>query len=118
MIEIAEAFLWLGGIVTLIGTLGLLRFPDFYTRTHAATLVAVGGFTLALTGLALYNPLGANFFKIILILAINFITNPTATHALADSAYRLGIRPVKLVKNDMSSGRPKGISERRGGGSK
>ena len=33
MIELAsEALLWLGGVATLVGTLGLLRFPDFYTR--------------------------------------------------------------------------------------
>jgi multicomponent Na+:H+ antiporter subunit G len=111
MIEIAaEGLLWVGGVVTLIGSLGLLRFPDFYTRAHAATLVAVGGFTLALIGLALFNPFNANFFKILLILAINFITNPTATHALADSAYRLGIRPSGLVRSD--------ISDRKGGGRK
>lgn len=119
MIEIAaEGLLWLGGIVTLIGTLGLLRFPDFYTRAHAATVVAVGGFSLALIGLALFNPLNANFFKILLIMAINFIANPTATHALADSAYRLGIRPTKLVRNEMSTASPKDVSDRRGGGTK
>ena len=102
MIEIAsEILLWFAGAVILVGTLGILRFPDFYTRCHAATMVSVGGFTLALAGIALYNP-GIYLFKVIMILAVNLVTNPTATHALADSAYGLGIRPARLVRNDLA----------------
>ena len=69
MIElVSEGLLWLGGIVTLIGALGMLRFPDFYTRAHAATMITVGGFTLALMALALQNLFGVYFFKIIMSL--------------------------------------------------
>ena len=105
MIElISEGLLWLAGIITLIGALGMLRFPDFYTRCHAATMVSIGGFSLALAGIALYAPLSTGFFKLLLILAVNLVTNPTATHALADSAYRLRIGHAKLVRDDLKGG--------------
>jgi multicomponent Na+:H+ antiporter subunit G len=101
MIGIAsEALLWLAGAVTLVGALGILRFPDFYTRCHAATMVSVGGFTLALAGIALHSPLGVYLVKVVLILAVNLVTNPTAAHALADSAYSLKIKPAGLVRNE------------------
>ena len=102
MIELlSQAFIWLGGILVLLGSIGLLRFPDFYTRTHASTLVSVGGFTLSLIGIALQTPAGVYTVKILMILSVNLITNPTATHALADSAYKLGIMPKSLVRNDL-----------------
>lgn len=109
MIElISEALLWFGGILILIGTLGLLRFPDFYTRTHAATVVSAGGFTISLFGIAIINPFGIYSIKILMVLIVNLITNPTATHALADSAYKLGLKPAKLARNDlMASGEGK-----------
>ena len=45
-----------------------------------------------------------------MVLFINLLTNPTATHALADAAYRLGIKPHGLVRNDLDE---KGHSGRR-----
>ena len=111
MIElVSEGLLWLAGFVTLIGALGMLRFPDFYTRTHPATMVSIGGFTLALMALALQNLFDVYFFKILVVLFANFLTNPTATHALADSAYNLGIRPAGLVRDDLARPKPSGRS--------
>jgi multicomponent Na+:H+ antiporter subunit G len=103
---ISEAMLWVAGIVVLIGSAGLLRFPDFYTRAHSATVVSVGGFTLALLGIALQNPFGIYSIKIAIVLIVNLLTNPTSTHALADSAYKLGIRPLSLVRDDLAKASP------------
>ncbi len=122
MIElISQALLWFGGALVLIGAAGMLRFPDFYTRSHAATVISVGGFSFALIGIAIQNPLGVYSIKILMVLAVNFITSPTATHALADSTYKLGNMPVKLVRNDLSVRRPEDVkhpvpgSRRKGG---
>lgn len=104
---IGQLILWLGGIVVLIGSIGLLRFPDFYTRSHAATVATVGGFSLSLIGIALLSPIGSTFFKVLLILIVNLFTNPTITHALADSAHRVGIYPLKAARDDLNSGRKK-----------
>lgn len=106
MIELlSEALLWFGGMLVLIGTLGILRFPDFYTRTHAATVVSVGGFTISLLGIAVLNLFDIFFIKIMIVLVVNLITNPTSTHALADSAYKIGIKPARLVRDDLAQRR-------------
>jgi multicomponent Na+:H+ antiporter subunit G len=106
MIGIAsESLLWISGILALIGTAGILRFPDFYTRCHAATIVSIGGFTLALVAIAINNPFGIYSIKIFMVIAVNLMANPTTTHALADSAYKIGIKPAHMVRDDLS---PKG----------
>ena len=106
MIElVSEGLLWFAGILTLIGAVGMLRFPDFYTRTHAATMVSVGGFSVAMIALILQNLFSVYFFKILIVFFTNLLVNPTATHALADAAYDLGIKPAGLVRDDLSSGR-------------
>ena len=100
----SQGLLWISGFFTLVGSVGLLRFPDFYTRCHAATIVTVGGFSLALAGIALTDLFGVHFTKIVMVLVVNLITNPTATHALADSAFRHGIKPFRLAV-DKSGGK-------------
>ena len=74
MIElIGEGILWFSGIITLIGAVGMIRFPDFYTRCHAATMVSVGGFSLALIALAIQNLFSIYIVKIIIVLASNLL---------------------------------------------
>lgn len=80
-----------GGIFLLVSCIGLLRLPDFYCRAHAVGKSETLGSMLVLVGLALYNGADLTSLKILLILGIIFITNPTATHALMRSAFRSGI---------------------------
>lgn len=75
----------------LMGTIGLLRFPDFYTRMHAAGKCDTLGSLLIVTGLALHNGLTLASLKIMFIAVFIFLTSPTATHAIARAA----------MKNDM-----------------
>lgn len=96
-----QGLLYISGILAVIGSLGLIRFPDFYTRTHAATVASVGSVSLALFALILSTFWSAYTLKMLVIIIFNLFTNPTATHAIAESAYRLGIRPRNLVKNEM-----------------
>lgn len=87
-----------------VGTIGILRFPDFYTRLHAAgkcdTLAAI----LALAALALFNLQElslANLLvsaKIMAIGAFVFIASPTASHALTEAALIVGVEPWKKGK--------------------
>ncbi len=105
---IQETLLTIAALSALIGAIGFFRFPDFYTRVHAATMVTVGGVCLALVALAFYTHtttgLGALYtIKILMIIAFIIITNPTGSHALADAAHKTGIRPRKLAKNDMET---------------
>lgn len=84
-----------------IGVLGVLRFPDFYTRMHAAGKCDSLASELMLVGIALYNLQDLTLasvlvsLKIMLIAVFLFVASPTATHALTEAALILGIEPWK-----------------------
>jgi len=98
--NIISALLISLGLVFFLGAVvGLLRFPDFYTRMHAAgkgdtlsTLLILLGLALAnLQHLSLAETLVA--FKIIGICLFVALTSPTSTHALMQAGYEEGIEP-------------------------
>lgn len=93
MISAISVLLLIGGaIFLLVGCVGLLRLPDFYTRAHAVGKAETLGSILILAGLALYNGWALSSLKLLVLLAIVAITNPTATHALSRAALRSGLR--------------------------
>ncbi len=81
------------------GSIGILRFPDFYSRLHPAGKLDTMGLLMTMTGMALYTlqefTLAAVFtsLKILLIVVFIFITSPTATHAILDAGVRAGLSP-------------------------
>lgn len=90
---ILAAILVVGGTVfLLVSCVGLLRLPDFYTRAHAVGKAETLGSMLVLIGLAVYNGAALSSLKLLLILAIIAVTNPTATHALTRAAMRSGLK--------------------------
>ena len=76
-----------------ISVIGLLRFPDFYARTHAVGKSETLGAILVLGGLAVYNGLQLSTVKIVFVLLFALIANPTATHAIARAALKTGLQP-------------------------
>jgi len=76
-----------------VSALGLLRFPDFYARTHAVGKSETLGSILVLSGLAVYNGCELSTVKILFILFFVLIASPTATHAIARAALRTGLQP-------------------------
>ncbi len=85
----AGVILLLGGLFFFfIGTLGLLRFPDAVTRMHAAAKCDTLGVGLCLAGLAFFVGFNVTSLKLALIVVIVWITNPTATHLIANAVYR------------------------------
>lgn len=111
MIEIVFAVLFyiglalivIGAISDLIGALGMVRFPNFYVRLHAATIGAIGGAVYPLIGVALVAPslhslgnyrwylFGASLVTALFIA----IAAPTGSHALARAAHRARVVEVK-----------------------
>lgn len=87
------ALLVSGGVFCVIGALGLLRMPDFYTRMHAASVTDTLGAGLILAGLMLQAGLTLVTVKLFMILLLLLFTSPTATHALARAAFVHGLRP-------------------------
>ena len=86
-----------GAAFSAIGSFGMLRFPDFWARLHAASVTESAGVILLLLGLALQAGRGLIAIKVILILIFLFITGPTATHAVANAALVSGLRPTSDV---------------------
>jgi len=78
----------------LIGAVGVLRLPDFYTRLHAAGMTDTMGAELVLFGLMLQSDSIQTVLKLALIALFLFITSPTATHAVANAAYRADVKPL------------------------
>ena len=87
-------FLIVGGAFCLIGAVGLLRMPDFYTRMHAASIIDTLGAALILLGLLLQAGLTLIAVKLFMLAVLIFFTSPTATHALARAAMVRGLKPL------------------------
>ena len=81
-----------GGFLCIVGGIGLLRLPDFYSRTHAGGLTDTLGASLILSGLILQAGVGLVAVKLAMIAALLHVTSPTGTHALAKAAYARGVR--------------------------
>ena len=90
---VAVAFIVLGLLIMLVGSLGILRLPDFFTRTHAASKVDTTGIIFLLAGLAVYEGLTLGMGKLLIAIAFIMLANPVAIHALARAAWNHGERP-------------------------
>ena len=81
------------------GSVGIIRFPDFYSRLHPAGKLDTGGLVITMTAFAIYTGQELTLaslitaVKIILILVFVFITSPTAIHAIVDAGVRAGLPP-------------------------
>ena len=82
-----------GGAFTLIGAIGTLRFPDFWSRLHAASVSESAGMILLVLGMCLQAGFTLITVKLLLIGAFIFITGPTSTHAVASAALTSGETP-------------------------
>ena len=89
------ALFLIGGLAVFSGALGIVRFPDFYTRLHAAGVTDTGGAELILIGMLLQSPSWIVAVKIFFIGAFLFFTSPVATHAIAHSAWMVGFKPLE-----------------------
>lgn len=97
---IAGIGLILAGVgFALIGSIGVLRLPDFYTRIHAASKLDTMSLGLCMTGLAILQGPDLNAVKLILIFVFASIANPAAANALGRSAIRAGLEPWSVDRD-------------------
>lgn len=102
ILDVVAILLILAGLVFFLGAaVGLVRFPDFYTRMHAAGKGDTLSSLLVVLGFAIHEFRhydGAAdivlFLKLLAICAFIMLTSPTSTHALMDAGYEDGIDPV------------------------
>lgn len=98
---IAVALLITGLFFFLSGAIGVIRFPDFYSRLHPAGMLDSMGLFLSMAGVALFILFHHGLslasvltsLKIMLIVVFVYITSPTATHAIIDAGMRAGLKP-------------------------
>lgn len=85
----------LGCFMIITASIGIVRFPDFYSRIHPAGKADTLGQALILIGLMVYEGISLTSVKLLFIIVFIFIANPTTTHALANAAYVAGLKPWK-----------------------
>ena len=102
ILDLVSILLIVAGLVFFLGAaVGLVRFPDFYTRMHAAGKGDTLSSLLVVLGFALHELRHFDgsadvivFLKLMAICAFIMLTSPTSTHALMDAGYEDGIDPV------------------------
>jgi len=89
-LRIIIAYFFMGGamLFAVTTTVGLIRFPDVYTRIHASAVVLTISAVMLSFGIAIYVWQFYLSLKILLVGLIFLITNPLATHAIARASYR------------------------------
>lgn len=87
-------FLAAGAFFYLVGSIGLVRMPDVYTRMHATSVSDTFGAALLLIGMMITAGLSLVTAKLFIILLIILFTGPVATHALARAARYAKVKPV------------------------
>ena len=98
--DIVILILLVSGLIFFTGgSVGIIRFPDFYSRLHPAGKLDTAGLVLTMSAMALYTLQELSIaslltaIKIILIVIFVFFTSPTATHAIIDAGVRAGLKP-------------------------
>lgn len=107
---VIEVLLIIGLVFNFLAVIGLLRFPDVYTRLHASTkCTTFGSIFIAVAviyyGISSYLSTKNNAFlqfsfHTLIVLAAILVTNPTGAHAIARAAHKIGIKP-KAVEDDL-----------------
>lgn len=93
--SLSAGCIFLGLMFFAAGTIGLLRFPDVYTRLHALTKADNLGLGFVVVGLIFQGPGWLAVAKLLLIWVLALISSATACYLVAHSALRTGIRPEK-----------------------
>lgn len=107
LLNISSAlFLLIGSFLCVSGGVGILRFPDFYTRMHAVGVTESLATAMILIGLILHNPDFLVDVKLLIILLMTLFISPTASHALAQAAIHNDLMPVLDKKEDNEKVKP------------
>lgn len=85
--------LLIGSFLCISGGIGLLRFPDFYTRMHAVGVTDTLGTGFILVGLMLLSTSFLVITKLIIIILLTLLVGPTTSHVLAKAAMHNGLKP-------------------------
>jgi multicomponent Na+:H+ antiporter subunit G len=105
LVDIASwGLILLGSFFTLVGTFGLVRMPEVFTRMHATSVTDTLGIGFLIVGMCLQAGFSLITLKLVFLLTLFFFTGPVVTHALAQACVHAGIRP--MLAEDRREARP------------
>lgn len=113
---ITYIFIAIGCFFNMIGSIGLHRFPDVYTRLHAATKCTTFGAIFLIVAVMIQSvnvwvtegissSQSVLTLHALIALVCILLTNPTSAHAIARAAHRSGIKPARAVVDDLEEER-------------
>jgi multicomponent Na+:H+ antiporter subunit G len=113
---ITYVFIAIGCFFNMIGSVGLHRFPDVYTRLHASTKCTTFGAIFLIVAVMIQaasvwsvegisSPQSVLTLHAFIALVCILLTNPTGAHAIARAAHRSGIKPARAVVDDLEEER-------------
>ncbi|WP_430791354.1 monovalent cation/H(+) antiporter subunit G [Virgibacillus flavescens] len=99
---LTSLFILAGTFFILSGAIGVLRFPDVYTRLHAATKASTLGIAGILIGAFIFLYVGHGLVsgKLLLAIIFTFLTAPVSAHMISRAAHRKEVKPLTFNKND------------------
>ncbi|WP_029269810.1 Na+/H+ antiporter subunit G [Virgibacillus alimentarius] len=99
---IGALLILIGSIISVISAIGIIRFPDVYSRSHAGTKSATLAVLLTLTGCFLYFWFTESFISVRLLLGIVFVflTAPVSGHLIIRAAYRAKVKMAEVTVED------------------
>jgi multicomponent Na+:H+ antiporter subunit G len=103
-IAISVFLITLGIFFMFVGSVGILRLPDFYSRTHTISKGDTLGIFMVIIGLIVYEGFTQSSLKLLLIVFFIALSNPVGSHALAKAAFTKGLKPF-LSENDEEADR-------------
>ena len=91
---IGALFCLIGALLAIVGTVGVMRFPAFYTRLHAASVTDTSAALFMILGMMLMSEHWIVLVKLAVIWGLLLFTGPTASHAVANAAHTAGLEPL------------------------
>lgn len=103
LVYVSGILLLLGAGFTFLATLGVVRFPDLYTRLHAASKAGVVGGGLILLVVAIMSQDAAVAIRAIIGIVFLLLTTPLSAHLLAKASQSAGYVPLGMVDTSEST---------------
>ncbi|MEM1445755.1 MAG: monovalent cation/H(+) antiporter subunit G [Planctomycetota bacterium] len=101
MLAVALAAVVVGTLFSIVGVLGLLRFPDAYSRLHAVGKVSVFAVSILLVAAVALGV--AAIGKAVVLMVFLALAGPVLSHALARAARRVGVTPAEGLADEAST---------------